>query len=145
MVERNLKESLQQVSRSSKNTREIAELYYLSLAFYYAGQLEKAREGLLEVLKSESIPPAVAKTIKDDLIGIDNDLAISGRKSEIAELYYRSMAFYHAGQFEKAKDGLVKVLKSDLVPVPMIITIRDCLTNIDNTLSPGVKPPLSEK
>ena len=127
-------------SQLSKNTREIAELYYLSLAFYYAGQLEKAREGLNEVLKSDLIPQDVAKTIKDDLIGIDNHLAISDRKREIAELYYRSMAFYHAGQFEKARGDLVKVLKSNLVPEPMIITIKGCLTDIDNTLSRRAKP-----
>jgi len=90
---------------------------------------------LIEVLKSDSIPQAVAKTIKDDLIGIDNRLNISARKREIAELYYRSMALYHAGQFEKAGEGLVEVLKSGLVPEPMIITIKGCLSNIDNTLN----------
>ena len=132
-------------SQLSKNPREIAELYYLSLAFYYAGQMEKAREGLIEVLKSDLIPPTVAKTIKDDLIGIDSHLTISGRKREIAELYYRSMAFYHAGQFEKARGGLVKVLESGLVPKPMIVTIKDSLTNIDNTLSRRAVPPAPEQ
>jgi predicted CXXCH cytochrome family protein len=122
-------------SEKLKQQSVAAELYYLSLSYYYAGQLEKAREGLIEVLKSDSIPPAVAKTIKDDLIGIDKRLTVSGRKRESAELYYRSMAFYHAGQFEKAREGLVKVLKSGLVPEPMIITIKGCLTNIDNTLN----------
>ncbi|MCP4612008.1 MAG: hypothetical protein GY845_25180 [Planctomycetes bacterium] len=121
-------------SQLSKDKREIAELYYLSLAYYYAGQLEKAREGLIEVLENDSIPPAIAKTIKDDLANIDKYLTISGRKRDVAELYYRSMAFYHAGQFEKAREGLMKVLKSGLVPEPMIVTIKGCLTNIDNTL-----------
>ena len=130
-------------SQLSKNKREIAELYYLSLAFYYAGHLEKAREGLIEVLKNDSIPPAVAKTIKDDLANIDKNLTISEKKRDVAELYYRSMAFYHVGQFEKAREGLVKVLKSGLVPEPMIITIKGCLTNIDNTLSR--KPPFQER
>jgi len=130
-------------SQLIKNTREIAELYYLSLTFYYAGQLEKAKEGLIEVLKSDLIPPAVAKTIKDDLIGIDNHLTVSERKREIAGLYYRSMAFYHAGRFEKAREGLIKVLKSGLVPEPMIITIKGSLTDIDNTLSH--KSPVQER
>ena len=121
-------------SQLSKNKREIAELYYLSLAYYYAGQLGKAREGLIEVLENDSIPPTVVKTIKDDLANIDKNLTISDRKRDVAELYYRSMAFYHASQFEKAREGLVKVLKSGLVPEPMIITIKGCLTNIDNIL-----------
>ena len=130
-------------SQLSKNKREIAELYYLSLAYYYAGQLGKAKEGLIKVLKNDSIPPAIAKTIKDDLANIDKNLSIRGQKRDVAELYYRSMAFYHAGQFEKAREGLVKVLKSGLVPEPMIKTIKDCLTNIDNTLN--LKPPVQER
>jgi predicted CXXCH cytochrome family protein len=124
-----------------KKQNAVAELYYLSLAFYYAGQMEKAREGLIEVLKSNSIPEAIAKTIQDDLANIDKRLTISVRKREVAELYYRSMAFYHAGQLEKAREGLVKVLKSDLVPAPMMKTIRICLTDIDNTLSRKTSVP----
>lgn len=124
-----------------KKQSAVAELYYLSLAFYYAGQMEKAREGLIEVLKSSLIPPAVAKTIQDDLANIDKRLTVSDRKREVAELYYRSMAFYHAGQLEKAREGLVKVLKSDLVPAPMMKTIRICLTDIDNTLSRKTSVP----
>jgi len=129
-------------SQLNENKKEIAELYYLSLAYYYGGQLGKAREGLLEVLKNDSIPPAVAKTIQDDLANIDQNLSISDRKRDVAELYYRSMAFYHAGQFEKAREGLDKVLKSGLVPEPMIITIKGCLTNINNTLRH--QPPVQE-
>ncbi len=124
-----------------KKQSAVAELYYLSLAFYYAGQMEKAREGLIEVLKSSSIPPAIAKTIQDDLANIDKRLTVSDRKKEVAELYYRSMAFYHAGQLEKAREGLVKVLKSDLVPAPMMKTIRSCLTDIDNALSRKTSVP----
>ncbi len=135
----------EEYSEKIKQQRVVAELYYLSLSYYYAGQLEKAREGLIEVLKSDLIPPAVAKTIKDDLIGIDNRLTISDRKREIAELYYRSMSLYHAGQFEKARGGLVKVLESNLVPEPMIITIKNSLMNIDNNLSRSARPQAPEQ
>jgi hypothetical protein len=127
------------------NTREIAELYYRSLAFYYTGHLEKAREGLLETLKIESTPPAIAKIIKDDLKGIESRSSDSNRKKEIAELYYRSMSFYHAGQLEKAREGLVIVLNSGLVPAPMMITIKDYLTKIDKILGPQAKPSNSDK
>jgi predicted CXXCH cytochrome family protein len=127
------------------NTREVVELYYRSMAFYYAGQLEKAKEGLLEVMKNKSTPPAVVKIIKDDLADIKNHSSISNRKREIAELYYRSMAFYRAGQFKKAREGLVTVLESGLAPAPMMITIKDYLTKIDTILIPGAKPPPPEK
>ena len=135
----------EEYSEKLKQQSVVTGLYYLSLSYYYAGQLEKAKEGLIEVLKSDLITPAIAKTIKDDLIGIDNRLVVSDRKREIAELYYRSMSLYHAGQFEKARGGLVKVLESNLVPEPMIITIKESLTNIDNILSRSARPQAPEQ
>jgi hypothetical protein len=59
----------------SKQKREIAELYYNSMAFYRAGQLIKAREGFLQVLKSGFAPAPMAKTIAGYLVDIDNTLA----------------------------------------------------------------------
>jgi hypothetical protein len=114
---------------------KIAELYYSSMTFYRAGQLEKAREGLVTVLNNGLIPPAMAKTIHDDLADIDNRLAKSRQEREIAELYYSSMAFYRAGQLEKAREGLVKVLNSDSIPPVMVKTIKNYLADIDNTLA----------
>jgi hypothetical protein len=42
------------------------------MTFYNAGQLVKAREGLVKVLKSGLIPPAMAKTIEQYLVDINN-------------------------------------------------------------------------
>jgi len=119
----------------SRQEREITELYYSSMTFYRAGQLEKAREGLVKVLKSGLIPPAMAKTIQNDLADIGNRLAKSGQKSGIAELYYSSIALYRAGQLEKAREGLVKVLNSGSIPPVMVKTIKNYLVDIDNTLA----------
>ncbi|MHC4508484.1 MAG: hypothetical protein ACYTAO_05925, partial [Planctomycetota bacterium] len=55
--------------------QEIADLYYSSMGYYRGGQLEKAREGLIRVLKSGSIPPAMAKTIEGYLVDIEKALA----------------------------------------------------------------------
>lgn len=62
--------------------KEIADLYYRSMALYRNGQLEKAREGLTRVLKSGSIPPAMAKAIEDCLADIDNTLAFRQGKGQ---------------------------------------------------------------
>ncbi len=105
------------------------------MAFYRAGQLEKAREGLVTVLNSGLIPRAMAKTIQNDLADIDNRLAKRGQKRGIAELYYSSTALYRAGQLEKAREGLVKVLNSGSIPPVMVRTIKKYLADIDNTLS----------
>ncbi len=68
----------------------------------------------------------------------------SKRKKEIAELYYRSIGFYQAGQLEKAREGFVKVLKSGLAPATIAKTIRGYVVDIDNTLARTAKPPNSE-
>ncbi|MHC4535727.1 MAG: 6-bladed beta-propeller [Planctomycetota bacterium] len=114
---------------------KIAELYYSSMTFYRAGRLNKAREGLIKVLQSGLIPPAMTKTIQDDLAEIDNLLEDGKKKREIAELYYNSMAFYNTGQFEKAREGLVKVLKSGLIPPAMAKTVEQYLAVINNSLN----------
>jgi YVTN family beta-propeller protein len=131
------KTDIQQVEQQ----REIAELYYRSIAFYRAGQLEKAREGFDRVLKSRLIPIPMAETIGSYLADIDNTLAKKQslrqdeQQREIAELYYRSIAFYRAGQLEKAREGLAKVLKSGLIPALMAKTVEGYLADIDNALA----------
>jgi len=114
---------------------KIAELYYSSMTFYRAGQLSKAREGLIKVLQSGLIPPAMVKTIQDDLAEIDNLLEEGKKKREIAELYYNSMNFYNTGQLEKAREGLVKVLQSGLIPPAMAKTVEQYLSAINNSLN----------
>jgi hypothetical protein len=115
--------------------KKIAELYYSSMTLYRAGRLREAREGLVKVLKSGLIPPAMTKTIQDDLAEIGNLLEEGKKKQEVAELYYNSMAFYKAGQLEKAREGLVKVLKSGLIPPAMAKTVEQYLAAIDDSLN----------
>ncbi len=113
----------------------IAELYYSSMTFYRSGRLNKAREGLIKVLQSGLTPPAMTKTIQGDLAEIGNLLEDGKKKHEVAELYYDSMAFYNSGQLEKAREGLVEVLKSGLIPPAMAKTVEQYLAAIDNTLN----------
>lgn len=58
-----------------KQAKEITDLYYNSMAFYRTGQLLKAREGFIKILKSGSIPESMANTIKGYISDIDNSLA----------------------------------------------------------------------
>jgi hypothetical protein len=121
--------------RQDKQKEEIAELHQRSVAFYRSGQLEKAREGFVKILKSGLIPSSMARTIEGYLADIDNRLAKSEQKEEIAELYYRSVASYRAGQLKKAREGFIKVLNSGLIPPAMAKTIENYLADIDNTLA----------
>jgi hypothetical protein len=77
----------------------------------------------------------MARTIQNGLADIDNRLAKSGQKRGIAERYYSSIALYRAGQLEKAREGLVKVLNSGSIPEVMVKTIKNYLADIDNTLA----------
>ncbi len=100
------------------------------------GELEKVkhqRPGTEEKLKEPPVEPEKS----------NNQLSKS--KKEIAELYYRSIEFYQAGQLEKAREGFVKVLKSGLAPATIAKTIRGYVVDIDNTLARTAKPPNSEQ
>jgi predicted CXXCH cytochrome family protein len=101
-------------------------------------------EGHLEKVKHQR--PATEEKLKGPPADPEksNDQP-SKRKKEIAELYYRSIEFYQAGQLEKAREGFVKVLKSGLAPAPIAKTIRGYVVDIDNTLARTAKPPNSEQ
>jgi sugar lactone lactonase YvrE len=115
--------------------RKYSDLYYRSITLYKAGQLEMAREGFLEVLKSGPLPEHTVKSIQEYLTEINGALATDQHKQAIAELYYNSMAFYRTGQLEKAREGLTKVLRSGLIPPAMAKTIEKHLADINKTLN----------
>lgn len=114
--------------------RKTADLYHRSIALYKAGQLEQARDGFLEVLKSGLLPAQTAQMIQGYLTDINSVLTTDEHKQGIAELYYSSMAFYRTGQLEKAREGLTRVLRSGLIPPAMAKTIENYLADINKTL-----------
>ncbi len=101
-------------------------------------------EGELEKVKQEK--PVTEEKLKEPPADPEksNDQP-SKLKKEIAELYYRSMELYRAGQLIRAREGFVKVLKSGLAPAPIAKTIRGYVVDIDNTLARTAKPPNSEQ
>jgi len=115
--------------------QDISELYNRSMTLYNAGQLEAARKGFLELLNSGLLPSNMVTTIQGYVADINNKLATDEQKQQIAELYYSSMAFYRSGNFEKAREGLTKVLHSGLIPPAMAKTIEKYLADINNTLN----------
>jgi hypothetical protein len=67
-------ESTEPDRQSLDEKERIAELYYRSMELYRTGQLEEARVGLVEVIQSGTIPPAMVKTIERYLADIDGKL-----------------------------------------------------------------------
>jgi DNA-binding beta-propeller fold protein YncE len=60
---------------SLKRRQRVADLYYRSMALYRTGRLEEARKGLVQVMQSGTIPPAMIQTIKQYIVDIDKRLA----------------------------------------------------------------------
>jgi general secretion pathway protein D len=55
-------------------TKQVVELYSRSMNYYRTGQLEKAREGFIQVINSGLIPPPMAKTLQGYIARIDSIL-----------------------------------------------------------------------
>jgi len=113
---------------------------------------QKERAKIAQVLRLMSEAETHPKRIKQigsgpqklEQMGIEpkkTDSQQSLQKREIAELYCHSIELYRAGQLEKAREGFVKVLQSDLVPEPMAKTIEGYLVHINNTLAGRAKSP----
>jgi hypothetical protein len=121
-------------SQPLEQQQQLSDLYYRSLTLYKAGQLEKAREGFQEILKSGLLPASAADTVQGYIAEINSALATDEQKQQIAELYYSSMALYRASQLEKARDGLRRVLTSGLIPPAMAKSIESNLADIDKKI-----------
>lgn len=61
-----------------QRTREIADIYYRSMALYRGGRLEEARAGFVQVIRSGLIPPAMEETLKGYIREIDLRLKRNG-------------------------------------------------------------------
>jgi DNA-binding beta-propeller fold protein YncE len=121
-------------SQRLEQQQQLSDIYYRSLTLYKAGQLEKAREGFQEILKSGLLPADAEDTIRGYIAEINSALATDEQKQQIAELYYNSMALYRSGRLEEARDGLTRVLTSGLIPPAMANTIENNLADIDKKL-----------
>jgi Flp pilus assembly secretin CpaC/tetratricopeptide (TPR) repeat protein len=72
----NIKEEITKTGEQQKRqNNKIADLYRSSMKFYRASQLEKAREGLVEVATSSLIPPRMKKDIEGRIAKIDSLLS----------------------------------------------------------------------
>jgi type II secretory pathway component GspD/PulD (secretin) len=74
-------EKLEKISQEAGKSQEklseqekIESLFYHSMGFYRSGQLEKAREGFIEIINSESAPEEMKKTANSYLEKIDNQI-----------------------------------------------------------------------
>jgi hypothetical protein len=71
-----------------------------------------------------------------------DDLEMTLRIKAAADLYLQSMKSYRAGDLMLARMGFVEVLRSGLIPPPMVEMINGYIRDIDRQLAgqPGDKP-----
>ena len=72
------------LSREEQRNK-IAALYFQSLGFYRTGQLEKAREGFVQVASSDLIPPQMRKRVEGYLAEIDRRLPKRAERKLVRE------------------------------------------------------------
>ena len=69
------------------------------------------------------------------------DAELLRRKQEIADIFYASMDLYRGGKLVQAREGLVRVLESGLIPAAMGRAIRGYLLDIEKRLAEARTPP----
>lgn len=98
----------------------------------HEGHASAARALLRPSVVAAREEPAAAPAVAEDHRGEQERAA--------AELYYRSVKQYHAGQLREARDGLLEALKSGLLPDPMRETVNAYLERIDEILNEPQEP-----
>ena len=124
-----LNELLQRTHRTVLERKHILETIRTTDELVEQGQLVSAKAHLEKIRGSEFLTKEERKLIVENLKKIDIqldeqkekwklitagpkkkvDAPPSGQESEIAEIYRRSVEFYLAGEFEKARDGFAKI------------------------------------
>ena len=134
--------------------QNLFEVFWQVSRLIEQGDLKKARAQLEAIKDNKALTPEEREKILNVLrlmdgastevkpngsgtkSGKSGDL-MSKQERQVADLYYRSMAFYRDGQLAKAKEGFIEVLKSGLIPDSMAETIRRYVLDIDLRLVQG--------
>lgn len=138
---------------SSQDKEYLAQIISELKKFVDNGDLQNAETYLIQYKDSPILNTQEKEKITELLKLIDETLAnigsseisssepksnghqSSSKSEEIANLYYRSLDFYHTGELIKAKEGFIEVINSGMIPPEMEKTLREYLSDIENKLS----------
>jgi len=101
------------------------------------GQPIKARAHYEAIRKSPYLTEQERKQIEQEIKIVDSNS--DKQRTEITELYNRSVQLYRAGEIEKARDGFVEVARYGMLVVPKGQTAEDYLLQIDSILTEKLK------
>ncbi len=149
----------QTVDKAAQDRKELLDVFWKVSRLIEEGKLQEARASLEAVRDNKALTQDEREKIESALKLIDEvsakgeakapseqgpaapggagkpDDSAARRRQEVADLYYRSMAYYRDGQLQRAKEGFVEVLNSRLIPMEMENTIRSYIADIDRTLA----------
>jgi len=112
---------------TTEERKQIAEVFRQIDAQVMAAKsrLENAKRKKPSI---EEKPVEAAAEVKKGVVSRDE------RKKEIAAVLNESIELYHTGQYEKAREGFIKVASSDVIPPAIRNAVEDYLSKIDKLL-----------
>ncbi|NQT03466.1 MAG: hypothetical protein HQ580_15675, partial [Planctomycetes bacterium] len=133
---------LEKIKENEFLTKE--ELKQIAEAFRQIDAQLMAAKARLEKAKSQKLS-AEQKSVEAAAAVKKPVLSLEGRQKEIFDLWNQSIGLYHTGQFEKAREGFIKVASSGLIPPQIKKTAEGYLSQIDKLLPKRKLVPESKK
>ena len=150
-----LKEHLAKTRQALVERKTVLDHLQKARELLNSGKPIEARADYEKVRNSAYLTEQERSQIAGELKNVD--AAFDSRRTEITQLYNRSVALYRAGELEKAREGFAVVAKSGVLVAPVGQTAEDYLVAIDNILlarfkrqsypvppPEAVKPPVIE-
>ena len=143
----NLSEKLQQAHKAALERESVLAAMRAAGELTEQQKFAEAKAHLQTIQASEFLTDEERKLIKQRLETVDKELEV--QKKQTAELYTRSVELFRAGEFEKAREGFLKVAASGLLATAPGESPADYIAKIDKTLAPKgqlqpATPPMSQ-
>lgn|GEM_PF-1344332 len=97
----------------------------------------EARAHFETIRKNQYLTEQERKQVEQEIKTVDNNF--DSRKTELMDVYNRSVELYRQGEIERARDGFVEVSRYGMLIMPEGQTAKDYLVQIDGILTERMK------
>jgi len=112
---------------TEQELKQIAEVFRQIDAQVMEAEIQSQR-ATNQRITAEQKPVEPTAVVKKPVVSLD------ARRKETFDLLNDSIALYHTGQLEKAREGFVKVASSELLPPQLRDRVKDYIAQIDRLL-----------
>ena len=134
-----LKESIEKSHKAALERNTVLEVISTAKGLAEQDKLLHAKAQLETIAASEFLTAEERQTVKERLDEVSKQL--EQRKKEVSELYTQSVEYYRAGELAKAREGFIKIARSDLLVTAAGESPQDYLVKIDNAMSGKAEEP----